>query len=54
MIGSMLAFCGIAAALKDRIGCTGVANAGDDEGIGLSGAGVGGGLNVGAALGFSG
>jgi len=54
IIGSMLAFIGIAAALKGRIGCTGVANAGDEEGIGFNGAGVGGGLNIGAARGFSG
>jgi hypothetical protein len=54
IIGSMLAFVGIAAALKERIGCTGVANAGEEDGIGFSGAGVGGGLNTGAAIGFTG
>jgi hypothetical protein len=52
--GSILVFVGIAAALKGRIGCTGVANPGEEEGIGFRGAGVGGGLNIGAARGFSG
>ena len=52
-IGSILAFAGAPAGLKFRIGCTGVANAGDDDGIGFNGAGVGGGLNIGAARGFS-
>lgn len=53
IIGRMLALFGIAAALKGRTGCTGVANPGEEEGIGLIGAGVGGGLKMGAALGFS-
>lgn len=53
-IGRMLVLAGIAAALKGRTGCTGVANPGEDDGIGFSGAGVGGGLNIGAARGFSG
>jgi hypothetical protein len=51
--GSMLAFAAAVVTLNGRIGCTGVPNAGDDEGIGFNGAGVGGGLNMGAALGFS-
>lgn len=51
-IGSMLAFAGAAAGLKGRMGCAGVAKAGDDEGIGFKGAGVGGGLNIGAARGL--
>jgi hypothetical protein len=52
-IGSTLGF-EIGAAVKGRMGCTGVANAGDEEGIELSGAGVGGGRNIGAARGTSG
>lgn len=50
----MVAFCmGTAAALKGRIGCTGVANAGDDEGIVFElGAGVAGGLKIGTAFDF--
>jgi hypothetical protein len=52
-IESILAFAGAPAGLKGRIGCAGVPNAGDDEGIGFNGAGVGGGLNIGAARGFS-
>jgi hypothetical protein len=39
---------------KGRIGCTGVAKAGEDEGIELRGAGVGGGLNIGIAREFPG
>ena len=50
----MLPLVGTAAALNGRIGCAGVANAGEEEGIGFAGAGVGGGLNIGAARGFSG
>jgi hypothetical protein len=52
-IGSILAFTAAAAGLKLLIGSAGVPNAGDDEGIGFDGAGVGGGLNIGAARGFS-
>jgi hypothetical protein len=52
-IGSILAFDGTAETLKDLIGCAGVANAGEEEGIGFKGAGVGGGRNMGAARGFS-
>lgn len=52
-MGSIVAFGGIAAALKGRIGCTGVPNPGEEEGIGLSDAGVGGGLKIRAARGFS-
>ena len=51
-IGRTLAFVGAAAALKCLIGCTGVAKAGEEEGIGFGGAGVAGTLNMGAALGF--
>lgn len=53
-IGSILPLVGTAAALNGRIGCAGVAKAGDEEGIGFAGAGVGGGLKMGAARGFSG
>jgi len=52
MIGSTLALVGAAAALKGLIGCTGVAKAGEEEGIRFGGAGVAGALNIGAALGF--
>ena len=49
-IGRILAFAGMAAALKGRMGWTGVANAGDEEGIGFNGAaGVLGTLKMGAA-----
>ena len=51
--GSMLAFAAAAVTLKGRMGWIGVPNAGDEEGIGFNGAGVGGGLNIGAARGFS-
>ena len=50
----MVPLTGTAAALNGRIGCAGVAKAGEEEGIGFDGAGVGGGLNIGAARGFSG
>ena len=50
--GRMLAFVAAVGALKGRMGCTGVPNAGEDEGIGFNGAGVKGGLNIGAARGF--
>lgn len=53
-IGRMPAFAGMAAGLKGRMGCAGVPNAGEDDGIGLRGAGVGGTLNIGAVFGFSG
>lgn len=49
----MLAFAAAVVTLKGRIGCTGVPNAGDEDGIGFNGAGVGGTLNIGAARGFS-
>lgn len=52
-IGRMLAFTEAVAGMKVRTGCAGVPNAGDDEGIGFNGAGVGGGLKIGAARGFS-
>jgi hypothetical protein len=51
--GRMLVFGAAVVTLKGRIGCTGVPNAGDEEGIGFDGAGVGCGLNIGAARGFS-
>lgn len=53
-IGRILAFgIGAAVGLKGRIGCTGVANAGDDEGIGFEFvAGVAGGLKSGGAFDF--
>lgn len=55
MIGSMLAFAGIAAGLKGLIGCAcGVPNAGEEEGMGFKGAGLSGTLNIEAAFGFSG
>jgi hypothetical protein len=44
--GSMPALTGAAVTLKGLIGCAGVPKAGDDEGIGFKGAGVGGGLNI--------
>lgn len=53
-IGNMLAFGAMAAGLNGFMGCTGVPNAGDDEGIGFEGAGVAGTLNMGAARGLSG
>jgi hypothetical protein len=52
-IGRILAFTGAAVGLKARTGYAGVPKAGDEEGIGFNGAGVGGGLNIGAARGFS-
>jgi hypothetical protein len=52
-IGSILAFTAAPAGLNCLMGYAGVPNAGDDEGIGFNGAGVGGGLNMGAARGFS-
>jgi len=52
IIGSILALTGAATALKGLIGCTGVAKAGEEDGIGFSGAGVAGTLNMGAAFGF--
>lgn len=53
-MGKILTFgMGIGAALNDRMGCTGVAKAGDDEGIGFGlAAGVAGGLKIGAAFDF--
>ncbi|TGO46023.1 hypothetical protein BOTNAR_0619g00050 [Botryotinia narcissicola] len=53
-IGRILAFgIGAPAGLKGRIGCTGVANAGDDEGIGFEFvAGVAGGLKSGGSFDF--
>ncbi len=53
MTGRILAFAAAGAALNGLMGCAGVPNAGDDEGIGFSGAGVDICLNMGAALGFS-
>jgi hypothetical protein len=53
-IGSMLPLVVTAPTLKGFIGCNGVANAGEEEGIGLRGVGVGGGLNIGTARGCSG
>jgi hypothetical protein len=54
IIGRMLALGGIAATLKGRMGCAGVANAGEDEGIGLSlCAGVSGNLKMVAVRGFA-
>lgn len=50
IIGSILAFAGAFSTLKGRMGWTGVANAGLEEGIGFNGAGVGGSLNMEAAL----
>jgi len=50
IMGSILAFVGMAAELNGRMGCTGVANAGDDEGIGFNTAGVLGTLKIGAVL----
>jgi hypothetical protein len=50
--GSMLGF--DTGATNGRIGCAGVAKAGEEDGMGLSGAGVGGGRKMGAARGFSG
>ncbi len=52
-MGSTLGF-DIGAAVKGRMGWTGVANAGEEEGMVLWGAGVGGGRNIGAARGISG
>lgn len=52
-MGSTLGF-DIGAAVKGRMGYRGVANAGDEEGMGLRGAGVAGGRNTGAARGTSG
>jgi hypothetical protein len=52
-IGSILALTGAPAGLKGFMGYAGVPKAGDDEGIGFKGAGVGGGLNIEAARGFS-
>lgn len=52
-IGRMLGF-DKGATLKDRIGWAGVANAGDEEGMGLTGAGVGGTLKRAATRGSSG
>jgi len=52
IIGSILAFVVAAAALKGLIGCTGVAKAGEEDGIGFGGAGVAGNLKIGAAFGF--
>jgi hypothetical protein len=51
--GSIVDFAGAGAGLKGRIGWTGVAKPGEEEGIGLSGAGVGGDLKIGAARDFS-
>lgn len=53
-IGRILAFGrGPAAALNGRIGCTGVANAGDEEGIGfILVVGVAGGLKIEAVFDF--
>lgn len=45
---------GAAATLKGRTGWAGVANAGEEEGIGFDCAGIGGCLNIGAARDFSG
>lgn len=52
-IGSMLPLMGTAVTLNGRIGCAGVAKAGEEEGIGLAGVDVGGGLKMGAARGCS-
>jgi len=49
----MLAFPEAALTLNGRIGYAGVPKAGDEEGIGFNGAGVGRGLNIGAARGIS-
>ena len=51
--GSMLVFGGATVTLKGLMGCAGVPKAGDDDGIGLRGAGVGGALNMRAGRGFS-
>lgn len=51
--GRILAFAAAVVTLKGRMGWTGVPKAGDEDGIGFKGAGVGGGLNIGAARGFS-
>ena len=48
--GRMLAFAAGGATLKGLMGCAGVPNAGEDEGIGFEGAGVDGCLNIGAAF----
>jgi hypothetical protein len=56
IIGSALRLLGAETGSEDWIGWTGVAKAGEDEGISLNGVGVGvgGGLNTGAARGSSG
>jgi hypothetical protein len=51
-IGRILGF-EIGAMVNDRTGWAGVAKAGDEDGIGLRGAGVAGGRNIGAARGIS-
>ena len=51
-MGKILSF-DIGATVKGRTGWTGVAKAAEDEGMGLRGAGVAGGWNIGAACGIS-
>jgi hypothetical protein len=51
--GRMLAFVAAVVRLRGRIGWTGVPNAGDEDGMIFNGPGVGAGLNIGGARGFS-
>lgn len=48
--GRILALAAGGATLNGLMGCAGVPNAGDEEGIGFDGAGVAGCLNIGAAF----